>query len=597
MDPNFFVLGNTGWILAQGRQRNTRATESACAVGPSINHLIEGCRLLVKFRADGKIVTDDSASLLAKDGSYFINSDKLVHWLNAQTTPADFTLFYFEGSRDEARCIVTPIAPAQLHAIEVPERLAAFGVPSASTVVIDAESLTSRFRDLLREKDSELLLAHADRFLNAPNIIVSLFAHLQMVRAEDTLRFPITLKILADQLRTILLERTTEPQILAIRKSHLDAWAEVETHRFGFLDGGAARITALPGMSPSALRVGIYSVRPGVEPDVGREVFWMRPYIVGNLLDQARRLEQRPDVRRLQEAARYVLEPLSGVLHLKEFPDTRALFLHGPLVNQFTQYDETKPNFVPFLDPGFLSRMGVEREDVIAKLRSAPIPKDAKNVPMWNQFTAIYTFVMRAVEEHPTRIAGVVERPVGRPVSLALLQTLEEIGEMIPAERKRFVGLLEEYDITDDFLFGCILREGEYLTPVGISKNPTHTARVLWMPVVKMIPRPKAMLLKSEETNFPFRIEMNTAAASDYDFIARFLYHTARLLPRYAFPVGLDIADKYAKIPDWLSRGYSAELAALAMRKAMEKGDARLLAALRTFLARGPRDFFYRPKP
>jgi hypothetical protein len=405
----------------------------------------------------------------------------------------------------------------------------------------------------------------------------------------------VTLKVLADQLRALLIQRTAPPRIGSIQKSHLELWAEVQGQRFAFLDGGAARITALPGMSPSALRVGIYSVRPGIEPNAGREVFRMRPYIVGDLLDSERRPEQRGDLRRLQEAARFVLEPLTGLLHLRDFPDTRALISHGPLVNKFSEYDEGPPSFVPFLKPAFLTRMGIERDRVVDEVPA--IPADVKGEPKWNQFTAIYTYVMRAIEESTTPIAGIVERPVGRPVSLGVLRELEEAGAINAAVRKRFETLFEEFDITDDFLFGCILREGEYVTPVTVHKNLAHKARPAWQAVVKLIPNPKAMLMKSEETNFPFRIEMNPAAAREQDFIAKFLYHTARLLPRYAFPVGLDIADKYAKIPDWLSRGVSAELASMALRKAMETGDSRLVATLRVFLARGPRDFFYRPTP
>jgi len=113
--------------------------------------------------------------------------------------------------------------------------------------------------------------------------------------------------------------------------------------------------------------------------------------------------------------------------------------------------------------------------------------------------------------------------------------------------------------------------------------------------VVRQLPQPGVMLLKSEETNFPFRVELNEAAMLRTSSIASFLYHTARLLPRYAFPVGLDIADKYAKIPDWLSRGASAEISAAVLRRAMKTGDEHLLTQLRLFLARGPRDFFFRP--
>jgi hypothetical protein len=89
---------------------------------------------------------------------------------------------------------------------------------------------------------------------------------------------------------------------------------------------------------------------------------------------------------------------------------------------------------------------------------------------------------------------------------------------------------------------------------------------------------------------------MNSAAFGDAARVLRLLYHTSRLLPRYAFPVGLDIVDKYAKVPDWLSRGVSARIAADVLLRALQTGDSNIVAQVRQFLARTPRDFFYRPQ-
>jgi hypothetical protein len=102
-------------------------------------------------------------------------------------------------------------------------------------------------------------------------------------------------------------------------------------------------------------------------------------------------------------------------------------------------------------------------------------------------------------------------------------------------------------------------------------------------------------MLKTDEARFPFRIEMNEAAGQSVDLLVRLVYHTARLLPRYAFPVGLDIADKYAKVPDWISKGVSVEIAAVVLKRALRTGDARLVTQVKSLLARTPRDFFFRP--
>jgi hypothetical protein len=152
------------------------------------------------------------------------------------------------------------------------------------------------------------------------------------------------------------------------------------------------------------------------------------------------------------------------------------------------------------------------------------------------------------------------------------------------------------FDLLCRSLFGCVLTEGEYISPVEIPKNNVRRARDHWRPVVAQYRKPFGTMLKTSEVTFPFRVEMNRAGKIRERWILQLLYHTARLLPRYAFPVGLDIVDKYAKVPNWLSRNVSARLAAAVLNRAMAEGDARLLTQVRQLLAHTPRDFFYRPQ-
>jgi hypothetical protein len=594
MDDRLFIVVDGSWALEYGKHAHRMADQALCPIGRAAGHLKADCNLLVKFREPaGDVVIDPSARLVVLADDLYIRSEKLSGWMRRTSPRTRLVVLFIEGTADDARCVALLWHREMLSTLEDAERLRTYDLPPQTATVVDAEHLVFAMYDAATRDDAGLFAAHADRFLGAPHIITALFSHLMSIRTEDNLRFPIQVKKVAEQIRNILLEtRPTGPRITRVAKSHVDLWAEVQGRRFAFLDGGAARISGLPGLTPFALRVGVYSVRPGIDPDHDRERFRMRPFVVADMLDGDRRPQERADPRRLQEAARYVIEPLTGLLHLRDLPDTAALLVHGPLVNQFTQYDEGAPHFIPFLSPAFLSSVGVERSALLRDV--VGIPSDS-NGPMWNQFMAVYAWVMRQVHESATPIAGVVERPTGRAVIRAVLADLEQAGAFTHAYTIKVQSILDQYDITDDFLFGCILREGEYLTPVPVQKNPPRRAQERWGPVVRRYPQPAAMLVKSEETNFPFRVELNTAGVAQSEFLARFLYHTARLLPRYAFPVGLDIADKYAKIPDWLSRGVSAQLSADVLRRAMKTGDARLVTQLRLLLARGPRDFFYRP--
>ena len=161
----------------------------------------------------------------------------------------------------------------------------------------------------------------------------------------------------------------------------------------------------------------------------------------------------------------------------------------------------------------------------------------------------------------------------------------------------RFAAKVRKYEIEDEFLFGCVLEEGEYLTPVEVEKNLRRRAHPDWKPVVDQFPPVYSGMLKCSANAFPFRVEMNkTDTREATHSIMSLLFHTSRLLPNYAFPVGLDIVDKYAKVPDWLSQGISARLTASILQKVLQTGNDRLLRQVRQLLARSPRDFFYRPK-
>lgn len=597
MDRSFFIVVNGEWLIHYGNHPKRLSRQGLCPIGTSIAHLRDSCNLLVKYKdSSGTIVADDAARIQFVGNEVYIKCERLADFVLDRSHRDWYLGFFFEGTSNEARCVVDLWTPAFLSEIEAADptlRFHAYDLPPMRATLVEESRLRAALYRAASSKEPELFVVHASRFLDAPHIINALFSHLFSITTEDNIRFPIQVKKIAEKLRLLLMHSQSTTRINVVRKSHLELWAEVQGQRFGFVDGGVARIAGLAGVEPMAMRVGVYSVKPGIVAPDKREQWSMQPFVLGDLIDQARLLSERPDSRRFIEAARYTLEPLTGLHHLANNPDTRLLLLHGPLVNQFAQYDEGEPNFLPFIAPRVLQKFGICRENVIARV--AHIPHDVRGEPMWNHFMAIYAYVMRSVAESTTPIVGVVERPAGRAVATAVLERLRDDGVINQAAVDRVQRDLERYNITDEFLFGCVLRAGEYLTPVSIQKNLIRRARDRWQPVVRQYPQPFALLIKTEDTNFPFRVEMNEAASARHEFLARFLYHTARLLPRYAFPVGLDIVDKYAKIPDWISRGASTELSAAVLRKAMQTGDPHLVMQVRLRLARGPRDFFFRP--
>jgi hypothetical protein len=291
-----------------------------------------------------------------------------------------------------------------------------------------------------------------------------------------------------------------------------------------------------------------------------REEWSLLPFVVGDIIDKNTGVhmddDDQIDLRRLGEAVRYTLELLTALKFAERHPTVEMLFLHGPLVNTFVMYDEGEPHFIPFLKKDFLAQFCITPAAIEAALSNIPVT--AGNQRMSCQFMAVYGYLLHQMAQSQVPLIGVVERSAGTWLAQAVLDKAVEANIVKEDYKRKVVALLKRYNIADDFLFGCVLAEGEYVTPTLIKKNEKRRAREKWQQVVEQYKRPFATLLKTTETSFPFRVEMNEAANARQAHVMRTLYHTARLLPRYAFPVGLDIVDKYAKVPDWLSKNISA---------------------------------------
>lgn len=79
---------------------------------------------------------------------------------------------------------------------------------------------------------------------------------------------------------------------------------------------------------------------------------------------------------------------------------------------------------------------------------------------------------------------------------------------------------------------------------------------------------------------------------------ARRAYLYSRLLPGYGFPAGLDIADKFAKVPAWLTDAYG-KLIRYHLGVSLQKGeinDAQMRRILVQAIYMTHRDWLFRPQ-
>lgn len=140
------------------------------------------------------------------------------------------------------------------------------------------------------------------------------------------------------------------------------------------------------------------------------------------------------------------------------------------------------------------------------------------------------------------------------------------------------------------------LNPSEVLTPVVIDRNEMRRAPAAWASDIQQYPKPWVSYLLPTEWVQPVRIEIFQKDLGHFRSLARLLMHCSWLLPRYAFPVGLDIVDKYAKVPNWMSRPINTNTAVQALRRAMDAGDTGTFDALRRMLCGSTRDWLFRPQ-
>jgi hypothetical protein len=141
------------------------------------------------------------------------------------------------------------------------------------------------------------------------------------------------------------------------------------------------------------------------------------------------------------------------------------------------------------------------------------------------------------------------------------------------------------------------LREGNVTLPGEAFSS--HVKFTPLKPEGQGFPRVRGCYLHVSETTEPIRIEVFADLLPDQTAeVARRVYLYSRLLPGYGFPVGLDIADKFAHVPNWLTDAYS-KLIRLHLGISLQRGeisDAETRKIITQAIYMTHRDWLFRPK-
>lgn len=429
--------------------------------------------------------------------------------------------------------------------------------------------------------------------------------------------------------------KRSEP-ILEVQKVKDAQWSAMQGEVVAFIDGGIGQVQ-ISSQVPILLRVGSYSVRTGERKLSERENFGYYPVIFGDLEGGSKERKDFPDIIRI------TAELLGGLSVLQRTPDLRVLMFHGPLMylmdayaghTPFTEHDIDIFLGQYALNPDLATRL---KEDFLREAKIEIYPQMTDRSDEWIQkrlfepLSWISFLYRRLIEEAKRRnptpiIAGAVER--GNLSEFIREHLLERVFKGLRKNNKENYfnemygrsdlkspqALLDRLGYTDTLLLAMLLQPGEYSEPWLIKKSSNlrqgnvslpgepGTSQVNFASLrsgAYGFPRVRGCYVVVSETTEPIRVEVfDELGINQVAEATRRVYLYSRLLPGYGFPVGLDIADKYAHVPEWLTSAYS-KLIRHHLGVSLQRGeisDTEMRRILVQAIYMTHRDWLFRPK-
>jgi hypothetical protein len=404
--------------------------------------------------------------------------------------------------------------------------------------------------------------------------------------------FKNTARFISDVRRSIA-ETRSAPILTAVDLSST-CWSDHQEESVSFIDGGVGRVQ-ISSQVPILLRVGSYTVKVGERRMAERESFGYYPVVLGDLQGGSK------DRKDFIDIVRITAELLGGLSALVRNPQLRVLMFHGPLVYLVGSYAGHTPFTEGDIDL-FLRQYAADqgtklKEEFLKEARLAiypsMIPDRSDKWAAHRVFEPLswIAFLYRKIVQTARQrtpvpiIAGVVERGELREFSERVLldrvfRGLREKGNQ--EHFNRIFGrtdlnsphaFLERLGYTDALLLAMILQPGQRSEHWSVAKYEGLRSGKVALPGESFTTEVDFSVLRSSsfgfpgvtgcyvhvsETAEPIRIEVFTELGDEQvDGAARRTYLYSRLLPNYCFPVGLDIVDKFAHVPSWMSTAYT----------------------------------------
>lgn len=402
-------------------------------------------------------------------------------------------------------------------------------------------------------------------------------------------------------------------------------WEELRGEEVAFIDGGIGSVEIM-GQVPMLLRVGTYKVKTGEVILREREQFGFYPIILGDLAGGSKERKDYPDIVRI------IGELLAVINTLQRYPNLDMLILHGPLVYLIGQY----AGHIPFTNEDidiFLKNYSLE-QNLKEEFREQANTIYPQMTQQWRSswigqleghyepicFMRFLLWKIKNIIENKSRpkntlLCGVTERStlsefIRRIVFQRLLQKDTDFFNNIFGRNdiNSANTAVERLGYNDSLLLSMILNPSEYSEPFNIDKYSNFRAAQIADIQVDFrdfraggqypFPNISGFYLQVSDNTFPIRVEIfGDYNNSQIREVAQRVNLYSTLLPGYAFPIGLDIVDKYAKVPNWLTDAYS-KLIKYHLQSQLFQGnisDEELRRVLVQALYATQRDWFLRP--
>ena len=366
-----------------------------------------------------------------------------------------------------------------------------------------------------------------------------------------------------------------------------DFWLKNRCKTSCFIDGGVDR-TSIISSAPLSIRAGSYIVKPDAE-DKHREFFEESMVFLGDLYDPKNELYDLSDddfdedqmLNKKKDGARIIFEAVTIVKHILLNRKFDYCFLHGPI----------EATVMPFTVMGFPTFTKFAVENMLPFYNKNKLNAEARH------FINVYLEALKYIKQSKFPVYGIVETSNSAPYIKNLLYTYKSKGIISDKDFRNTLSTIKKYKITDSHLLEIILKNGQALKPLEVKKQIkgfSVTSGSAWEDKMESFPSVHIGYIKTTNHSSPIRIE-SLKSPTDFQKDFEYILATARLLPNYGFPVGLNIVDKFAKIPNWMSKASRRYYATHLLKQAIKSKDQNTISLAVKILSRKVRSWRNRP--